>query len=132
MANTEPMLTAHKAQHKRIGAVLLVRGRTCPFVPQLRKLGFSSVKRSGKRADGGPGHVVPRDYYVPWSRWQHNELLRAAVHLLFKQANNAPFAEIEAAQVALSALVKGNRTTKLQGCSDSSGDINRRVPQGVL
>ncbi len=109
---SEPMLQAFTPTRgdRRLGPVLLIRGRTTPFADQLRALGFMRRKRSGKVEDGGPGTVVPADWVVPRSRFEHNALLRLQVQILLMEANGAPVKEIVAAKLHLKAQASAKKT----------------------
>lgn len=105
---------APKKPDRWLGPVRLIRGRTTPFADQLRDMGFERRKRSGKVADGGPGHTVPADYVVPVSRWKHNPILRLQVQLLFMEANGAPVKDIVEAKLQLKQFAIAKREEQLQ------------------
>ena len=91
------MLTRHQCQDSRLGPVVAVHGASWTVSAELRLLGFSCRKVSGKRERGGPGHRVSHAWVVPQTRWDSDPLLRAAVDLLFKRNNGARLSELAAA-----------------------------------
>lgn len=82
-----PMLTLHRTTDRRLGTVIAVAGRTTVADQDLRSLGYTSRKVSGKKADGGPGHRVPQVFVVPLARWETDELLRLKTKLLLATHN---------------------------------------------
>jgi len=86
-SNAVVMLTMHRCADRRLGPVVAVYGRTGIASRDLRNLGFSCRKVSGKTENGGPGHSVPHVWVVPLARWDDDALLRAEVELLMARNN---------------------------------------------
>ena len=97
-----PMLTRHLARDRRLGRVVVVAGRTTVADRELRELGFTARRISGKKADGGPGCRVPQVFVVPVARWDSDELLRVRT-LLVLAKNNPGTALSELADLAARA-----------------------------
>ncbi|GEM_PF-5726951 len=91
----------------RLGPVVAIRDHVGCSGPELKQLGFMFRRVSGRRDRGGPGKRVPGVWIVPLSRWENDELLRAAVDYLFAINNGAPSHRALQAQQRLRELSSG-------------------------
>ena len=98
------MLTLHRCSDRRLGPVIAVYGRTGIASRDLRNLGFTCRKVSGKAENGGPGHSVPHVWVVPLARWECDALLRSEVELLMARNNGSPANRLLELQRNLSVL----------------------------
>lgn len=99
---SEPCLRL--TRHKRTGAeiVVLAGVPNVAIGDDAKRLGGCYGTRSGKQADGGPGHKVPGVWFWTKRRYDADPLLRAELEYLVAR-NTRDFTRSERACAALKA-----------------------------